>query len=244
MSLFAIFSRNSETDSRSPERQPLVEEPEPEPESEPQMGQEEQIPKPESRSGDIAAEWVAFVSISVFLVAAWLITLNSGVPAPFIFHPLLQSLGIALFTYGQSTSPAHFHFSPLVGIITLQPTSQPETKAAGLSRHQLAMIAGVVSIILGASAIIYNKALHSAPHFTSWHGVRTLCLHLVTHLFTRYGRGSAFYLSPGCSSSSCSEPLARGSTARYSAEVHGPNPFGNITGFYHFSCINAIIDPD
>ena len=59
------------------------------------------------------------------------------------------------------------------GILTLQPTSQAKTKAAGLTRHQLAMGAlGVPAIVLGSLAIIANKAIHESPHFKTWHGVR------------------------------------------------------------------------
>ena len=32
---------------------------------------------------------------------------------------------------------------------------------------------GIPCIVLGTSAMIRNKSLHSAPHFTSWHGVST-----------------------------------------------------------------------
>jgi hypothetical protein len=121
-----------------------------------QMGQEEQHPKSETRRGDIAAEWGAYIATAVFLVSTWLITLNSTAQSPFIFHPLLQSLGITFFAYG---------------IITLQPTSQPHTKAAGLTRHQQAMISGLITIVLGATAIFYTKSINSKPHFTTWHGI-------------------------------------------------------------------------
>lgn len=60
------------------------------------------------------------------------------------------------------------------GIVTLQPTSDPETKAAGLARHQIAIIVlGFPTIILGTSFMIYNKISHGAPHFTTWHSVRS-----------------------------------------------------------------------
>ena len=38
------------------------------------------------------------------------------------------------------------------------------------------MLAGLLSVILGTSAVLYFKAAHHIPHFTSWHGVRTLFL--------------------------------------------------------------------
>ncbi len=59
-----------------------------------------------------------------------------------------------------------------IGILTLQPTSQPKTKAAGLGRHQIAMITGFLALGLGSSAMWYNKESHGAPHITTWHGVR------------------------------------------------------------------------
>lgn len=59
-----------------------------------------------------------------------------------------------------------------LGILTLQPTSQAKTKAAGLTRHQLAMIVlGVPAISLGTLAIFWRKSLSEHPHFTTWHGV-------------------------------------------------------------------------
>ena len=35
------------------------------------------------------------------------------------------------------------------------------------------MLLGVPTIILGALSIIWNKRIHEAPHFTTWHGVST-----------------------------------------------------------------------
>lgn len=56
--------------------------------------------------------------------------------------------------------------------MTLQPTSQAKTKAAGLTRHQLAMMGlGVPAIFLGTLAIVRRKSLHGSAHFISWHGV-------------------------------------------------------------------------
>ncbi|EJF65714.1 hypothetical protein BD309DRAFT_848523 [Dichomitus squalens] len=119
------------------------------------MGYDEQFLKPEGRPGDKIAEWAAYVS----LVATWGITIssnNSKSQGLFFFHPTLQSLAIAIFTYG---------------ILTLQPTSQARTKAAGLTRHQLAMLAlGFPAMALGTFAIVWRKYVNDAPHFISWHG--------------------------------------------------------------------------
>lgn len=99
----ALFSRSQPSDSRGSEYEPLVEEAEAgptEPTQESTMGREEQTPKPELRKGDIASEWAAYIAGAAFLVATVLIALNSGVPTPFLYHPICQSLGIALFAYG------------------------------------------------------------------------------------------------------------------------------------------------
>jgi cytochrome b-561 domain-containing protein 2 len=59
-----------------------------------------------------------------------------------------------------------------LGILTLQPTSQPKTKAAGLARHQAAIfLVGFPSILLGTSAVAYNKWINNKEHMTTWHGV-------------------------------------------------------------------------
>jgi len=114
--------------------------------------------KPEGRKGDGSAKVIVWVSFFVFILSTWIIVLSND-PASlgwFRFHPLLQTLSIGSFTYG---------------ILTLQPTSQPQTKAAGLQRHQIATIGiGVPLILLGALAVFLNKLSHNAPHFTTWHG--------------------------------------------------------------------------
>lgn len=60
----------------------------------------------------------------------------------------------------------------IIGILTLQPTSQPKTKAAGFLRHQTAVFfIGFPAITLGTLAVAYNKWLRNADHFKTWHGV-------------------------------------------------------------------------
>ncbi|KAH9854075.1 hypothetical protein C2E23DRAFT_819456 [Lenzites betulinus] len=125
----------------------------------PEMGYDEQFVKPEGRRGDNPAFWAAITTASVFLITTWAIAFASNPTSLglFFFHPILQSLAIAAFTYG---------------ILTLQPTSQPRTKAAGLTRHQVVILAlGVPSIALGTLAIVIRKSLHGHPHFTTWHGI-------------------------------------------------------------------------
>jgi hypothetical protein len=71
-------------------------------------------------------------------------------------HPLLQSVGTALF---------------LNGILVLQPIrNSKEAKHRGLQAHRAIQFTGLAVIVTGATFIIYNKIVHQAPHFTSWHG--------------------------------------------------------------------------
>ncbi|KAF8078138.1 hypothetical protein FPV67DRAFT_1464322 [Lyophyllum atratum] len=122
------------------------------------MGQEEQRLKPEGRQGDLFAKYTALCTITVLAIVTWIAVLKND-PANvgwFAFHPTLQTLSLVLFTYG---------------ILTLQPTSQPRTKAAGLARHQAAIfLLGFPSILLGTSAVAYNKWINGKEHMTTWHG--------------------------------------------------------------------------
>ncbi|GAA5997094.1 cytochrome b561 domain-containing protein [Rhodotorula paludigena] len=83
----------------------------------------------------------------------------------FTYHPALQSLAFLGF---------------LEGILLLQP--QPPSaahKRKGLQAHQAFQYISLVSIVAGASFIFYNKAIHGAKHFTTWHatfGLITLSL--------------------------------------------------------------------
>ncbi|KAL5504312.1 hypothetical protein ACEPAH_8386 [Sanghuangporus vaninii] len=73
----------------------------------------------------------------------------------FAAHPPLQTLAVTCFG---------------LGILLLQPTSQPKTKVRGLARHQLVILGiGLPSIIIGTVVIFANKSIHEAPHFVTWH---------------------------------------------------------------------------
>ncbi|KAJ6606554.1 hypothetical protein DFH09DRAFT_11857 [Mycena vulgaris] len=120
-------------------------------------GDEDQLPS-EGRKGDVVGMYLALSGAALFMTVTWVIVLvNEPIKVGwFAFHPPLQSLSIFLFTYG---------------ILTLQPTSQAKTKAAGLARHQYAILfAGFPAIFLGTAAIMYNKWAHGSVHFKSWHG--------------------------------------------------------------------------
>ncbi|KAF8630350.1 hypothetical protein AX15_002918 [Amanita polypyramis BW_CC] len=113
---------------------------------------------PENRKGDATAFRAAIICISIFVLASWMPIIINGLTrfGWFTPHPLFQSAALALLTYG---------------VLTLQPTTQPSTKAAGLSRHQFATITtGVPLILAGAFFVWYNKELGRKQHFTTWHG--------------------------------------------------------------------------
>ncbi|KAH9079210.1 hypothetical protein EDB83DRAFT_2513760 [Lactarius deliciosus] len=121
------------------------------------MGSDNQQAIDPTRSGDTPAFYIALASALVLVLTTWTVILSND-PINlswFAFHPTFNTFAIACFTFG---------------ILTLQPTSQPKTKAAGLWRHQIAMITGFVAIGLGSSAMWYNKESHGAPHITTWHG--------------------------------------------------------------------------
>ncbi|KAJ6547120.1 hypothetical protein B0H19DRAFT_1164089 [Mycena capillaripes] len=121
-------------------------------------GPEDQLPISEGRTGDTVAMYLALAGAGIFTTITWVTVLvNDPVGAAwFAWHPPLQSLSLSLLVYG---------------IMTLQPTSQPKTKAAGLARHQYAILFAAFPIIfLGTAAVMYNKYVHSAVHFRSWHG--------------------------------------------------------------------------
>ncbi|KAI9446657.1 hypothetical protein H4582DRAFT_590432 [Lactarius indigo] len=121
------------------------------------MGSDNQQAIDPTRSGDTPAFYIALASALVLVLSTWTVILSND-PINlswFAFHPTFNTFAIACFTFG---------------ILTLQPTSQPKTKATGLWRHQIAMIIGFLSIGLGSSSIWYNKESHGAPHITTWHG--------------------------------------------------------------------------
>jgi len=136
-----------------------------------------EVQRSEGREGDAIAQIAAIGSLIVFVGVTWFIALwnPSGL---FTWHPLFQSLGIALITYG---------------ILTLQPTSQPKTKAAGLVRHQLAMIfLGYPVLLLGTAAVSYNKYLGGRAHFVSWHGTIGIITIALTLFQVILGGGSVW----------------------------------------------------
>ncbi|KAL0947339.1 hypothetical protein HGRIS_013458 [Hohenbuehelia grisea] len=145
------------------------------------MGFDEQELKPERRPGDVYAEYAALISAAVFVVVTWvgLLIHSPAEKGWFALHPPLQSASIALITYG---------------ILTLQPTSQPKTKAAGFQRHQLVIFfVALPCITVGTLAVMYNKYLNEAPHFMSWHGTLGIIVMVWILLQVALGGGSVWF---------------------------------------------------
>ncbi|SCV67218.1 BQ2448_5864 [Microbotryum intermedium] len=93
-------------------------------------------------------------------------------PGLFSYHPALQSLAILFFAEG---------------VLLLQPPpSNNSVKRKGLQLHQVFQYTALPLILAGASAIIYNKSIHTAQHATTWHarfGLATLALILLQIVF-------------------------------------------------------------
>ncbi|KAK7440221.1 hypothetical protein VKT23_017163 [Stygiomarasmius scandens] len=145
------------------------------------MGQEEQFIKSEYRNGDLMANYAALCASLLTLIVTW-IAIFSNNPTEagwFALHPPLQVLALFIFTYG---------------ILTLQPTSQPKTKAAGLSRHQVAMfMLGLPFITIGSFAVWYNKYSKDKAHLVSWHGVFGFICMLWLYAQVALGGGSVWF---------------------------------------------------
>jgi len=123
------------------------------------MGLEEESEKKEGRKGDSLASYAALSASAVTLVVTWLVMLFNQPTSVgwFLLHPTLETLAMLLITYG---------------IMTLQPTSQPRSKVAGLSRHQAAILfIGLPALLVGTFAIVMNKFAGGKPHFKSWHSI-------------------------------------------------------------------------
>jgi len=144
------------------------------------MGYKDSYGHIEGRKGDQLAQTIALASVGVFASTTWIMGLTD--PASFslfTWHPLCLTLALVLFTYG---------------ILTLQPTSQPKTKAAGLVRHQLVMVAvGFPLAAIGGIAIIYNKIRDDKAHFTSWHGFFGIITLIFILIQLAVGGGSVWF---------------------------------------------------
>jgi cytochrome b-561 domain containing protein 2 len=110
------------------------------------------------------------------VIVSWIAILTNAPVSKgwFALHPLLQSVALLLFSYGmQAIHWNMFHADRHSGILTLQPTSQPKTKAAGLARHQTAILYLAIPFIsFGTFSVWYNKYSNGKSHLVTWHGVR------------------------------------------------------------------------
>ncbi|GAA5860350.1 hypothetical protein JCM3774_000388 [Rhodotorula dairenensis] len=103
--------------------------------------------------------WAAQIGLVVATVVLWRV-LWVHPAGLFTYHPALQSLAALGF---------------FEGILLLQPQpSSASQKRKGLHVHQAFQYASLVAIVGGAAVIIYNKAIHGARHFTSWHAISGL----------------------------------------------------------------------
>lgn len=105
----------------------------------------------------------------------WIWTkLNTQAMGWFIYHPTLQSLSIATLVLGEPfvVSLARLQ-SPdsTVGITPLQPPpSNSAVRSAKFDHHHKRILRITAPLLLlGTSAMWWNKHVHSAPHFTTWH---------------------------------------------------------------------------
>ncbi|KAL1669349.1 hypothetical protein GGF50DRAFT_110324 [Schizophyllum commune] len=118
----------------------------------------------EARKGDDFARLAALAMVPCLVGITVLAVLFSGPFSAgwFAWHPPLEAIGVAAMIYGA---------------MLLQPTSTPQEKAAGLARHQLAILTvGLPSALLGVLAVMYNKYAKDKHHFTSWHAkIGILC---------------------------------------------------------------------
>ncbi|WWC63132.1 uncharacterized protein I303_105732 [Kwoniella dejecticola CBS 10117] len=100
-----------------------------------------------------------FVGLALVLGTSWYLVFSGDLKAMgwFAVHPPMQSLAITAF---------------LLGITPLQPPgTNSSIKATRFKSHQNIMLGLALPILtIGSVAMVYNKYLHGAPHFTSWHG--------------------------------------------------------------------------
>jgi hypothetical protein len=82
----------------------------------------------------------------------------------FSYHPLLNSTAILILTQS---------------ILLLQPTHTPSQKRAGTLTHITLNLLAAAALISALSIILYNKNAHSAPHFTSAHGILGLTTYIL-----------------------------------------------------------------
>jgi len=136
--------------------------------------------KKEHRAGDYTLEVITFAGLLLFLVTTWFLVFshNPYQLGYFAFHPTLQSLSIALFT---------------LGILQLQPTATPQSKALGLTRHQIIQLTGFSTITVGVTFMFINKIVIHHHHFETWHGVFGLIAYIWLIVQSAFGGLSVWF---------------------------------------------------
>ncbi|KWU41213.1 hypothetical protein RHOSPDRAFT_37241 [Rhodotorula sp. JG-1b] len=136
--------------------------------------------------------WAAQIGLVVATVVLWRV-LWVHPAGLFTYHPALQSLASLGF---------------LEGILLLQPQpASAQQKRKGLQIHQVFQYASLVAIVGGAAVIIYNKAIHGAKHFTSWHAISGLIT--LGLIFTQIIFGAVIMYTPLQTTFFKSEPAAK-----------------------------------
>ncbi|KAL1408795.1 hypothetical protein Q8F55_005609 [Vanrija albida] len=125
--------------------------------------------------------------IALFLPLTWALVLTADVSALgwFAPHPPLNALAITLFA---------------LGVAPVQPpTPPPGVRAARLATHQQLLAGLAVPLMaIGTSCMWWNKEVHGAAHYTTWHawfGCATLLWVLVQALvggLSVWSGGAAF----------------------------------------------------
>ncbi|WRT68236.1 uncharacterized protein IL334_005212 [Kwoniella shivajii] len=107
---------------------------------------------------DKAALASVLIGAALVLGVSWFLVFSGDLKAMgwFAVHPPMQSLAITAF---------------LLGITPLQPpASNSNIKSTRFKSHQTIMLGIALPVLaIGSAAMIYNKYLHGAKHFTSWH---------------------------------------------------------------------------
>lgn len=136
----------------------------------------------EESSNRVSIDSVALIvsllsALSLFATPAIFI-LNSGGYGnlgPFVFHPLFQTFGLTVL---------------VMAVLTLQPATAGTCKLRSFERHrQLIGYLALPAFSLGSSAMFYNKHLHGALHFTTWHSTAGLSVGVLLVIQSLVGLG-------------------------------------------------------
>ncbi|TIC66663.1 hypothetical protein E3Q02_01791 [Wallemia mellicola] len=133
---------------------------------------------PNSVSIDNVALIVALLSALSLVATPAIFILNSGGYGnlgPFVFHPLFQTFGLTVL---------------VIAVLTLQPATAGTRKVRSFERHRkLIGYLALPAFLVGSSAMFYNKHLHGALHFTTWHSTAGLSVGVLLTIQSLVGLG-------------------------------------------------------